>query len=437
MFKMKNKKAFTIIELIVVMAVIGILVLLAMPKFMGYKEKARVTEIMANSKQLENASERYYIDKQDWPRLNDNAYTAVQVDAFAQQIKDKTGKVVTLDPDGSYYDIDYSKLSQYVEKPKDGIAYILQNPVGEVYYLEGVTIVGGKRLDPNNKPTAVITMTPGTALTTVTNITWGSSTSTDPDGDAIIDTEWQGKQDSYPTAGTYTIQLRVKDEHDIWSDWVSKDITISVNLVQVYTVNTLGAKVLENRQVNIFVSGYYDNQGYGYRFNTYSYTQPEGLFIESISVSDMPNTASLWLNGNSFGNGLKTLQSPSKTISISSGGGMYPSNPYCSIPSMQVIVGDGWKLVNSVYEVKTKAINFGIIPKFIKLTVLENLKTNGKVDYYYSTDGINGPWIAITPNNSTAVTTSNKTIYIRAVGTPNSSNVLPDINTLTVFADNV
>jgi len=147
MFKMKNKRAFTIIELIVVMTIIGILVLLAMPKFMGYTEKAMTTEILSNTKQLENASERYYMDKQDWPRLSDDSYTSIQVEEFAQQIKDKTGKVVTLDPDGEYYDIDYSKLSQYIQKPKDGIDYILQNPVGEIYYLEGITETAKTRLD--------------------------------------------------------------------------------------------------------------------------------------------------------------------------------------------------------------------------------------------------------------------------------------------------
>jgi len=105
-----NKKGFTIIELIVVMAIIGVLVLLAMPKFMGYTEKARLTAIKSNIKQVENASERYYIYKQDWPRLSDVPYTSAQITSFAQEITDKTGQIVTLDATGSYYDVDYSKL---------------------------------------------------------------------------------------------------------------------------------------------------------------------------------------------------------------------------------------------------------------------------------------------------------------------------------------
>ena len=61
MFKIKNK-GFTLIELIVIMAVIGILVLLAMPKFMGHTKKAQYTKLIANAKNLETASERYYMD---------------------------------------------------------------------------------------------------------------------------------------------------------------------------------------------------------------------------------------------------------------------------------------------------------------------------------------------------------------------------------------
>jgi len=236
MFKIKNKEAFTIIELIVVMAVIGILVLLAMPKFMNYTQKAKITQINSDTKQLENASERYYMDKNDWPKLTDVPYTSAQITTFAQEVTDKTGQVVTLDTSGSYYDIDYSKLQTYIKKPNANTHYVLQNPVGEIYYLKNLTTIGENRLTIpeviNNKPVAVITMTPGTALTTDNNITWGYSGSTDIDGDAITNVEWQGKQDTY-TAGTYIVKLRVQDEHGLWSDWTSKSFTVSQYLSKV------------------------------------------------------------------------------------------------------------------------------------------------------------------------------------------------------------
>jgi len=63
----KNKKGFTLIELIVVMAVIGILVLLAAPKFLGYTKDANVTAMQADAKILSNASLMYNIDNEKFP----------------------------------------------------------------------------------------------------------------------------------------------------------------------------------------------------------------------------------------------------------------------------------------------------------------------------------------------------------------------------------
>jgi len=139
MFKFKQKKGFTLIELIVVMAVIGILVLLAMPKFMGHTKDAKFTKLISNTKQLENASERYYMDKNNWPKLTDVPYTLSEITAFAEKIYDTTGKEVNLDMDGKYYDIDYSKISQYIQIPDNKMDYIIQNPVGNVYALKNLT----------------------------------------------------------------------------------------------------------------------------------------------------------------------------------------------------------------------------------------------------------------------------------------------------------
>lgn len=51
---MKNKKGFTLIELIVVIAILGILVLLATPKFIGYVEDAKLAQIKNDVKAYES-----------------------------------------------------------------------------------------------------------------------------------------------------------------------------------------------------------------------------------------------------------------------------------------------------------------------------------------------------------------------------------------------
>jgi len=181
---MKIKKGFTIIELIVVMAIIGILVLLAMPKFMGHTKQAKFTKFISNAKQIENASERYYMDKNDWPRLTDVPYTSAQITAFSQKIYDATGKEATLDATGNYYDIDYSKLSQYVKVADDNMDYVIQNPVGNVYALQNLTQVAQVRTSninvtgiELNKNTATINV--GATLQLTTNISPINATNKD------------------------------------------------------------------------------------------------------------------------------------------------------------------------------------------------------------------------------------------------------------------
>lgn len=61
----KNKRGFTLIELIVVMAIIGILVMLAMPKFMGYTERAKLTKIQNDIKVAENKVEELLIKEDE------------------------------------------------------------------------------------------------------------------------------------------------------------------------------------------------------------------------------------------------------------------------------------------------------------------------------------------------------------------------------------
>lgn len=55
--KLKNNKAFTFIELTVVISILGIIVLLAVPECLDYVEQAKITQIQNDVRTLENIIE--------------------------------------------------------------------------------------------------------------------------------------------------------------------------------------------------------------------------------------------------------------------------------------------------------------------------------------------------------------------------------------------
>lgn len=66
---LKNKKkGFTLLELLVVLAILAILIAIAVPVYKGQKEKAALTAHNANVRVLETAVESYRQDKGEYPK---------------------------------------------------------------------------------------------------------------------------------------------------------------------------------------------------------------------------------------------------------------------------------------------------------------------------------------------------------------------------------
>jgi type IV pilus assembly protein PilA len=62
----KNEKGFTLIELMIVIAIIGILAAIAIPQFSAYRKRAFNATAESDVRNLATAQEAYYVDNQSY-----------------------------------------------------------------------------------------------------------------------------------------------------------------------------------------------------------------------------------------------------------------------------------------------------------------------------------------------------------------------------------
>jgi len=89
MQKFTNQKGFTLIELMIVVAIIGILAAIAIPNFMSYQCKARQSEAKSALGDIRTMEEAYYAEHNTYGTLDSIGWSINETNAeYSYQIDD-------------------------------------------------------------------------------------------------------------------------------------------------------------------------------------------------------------------------------------------------------------------------------------------------------------------------------------------------------------
>ncbi|RQK42532.1 pilin, partial [Neisseria meningitidis] len=90
------QKGFTLIELMIVIAIVGILAAVALPAYQDYTARAQVSEAILLAEGQKSAVTEYYLNHGIWPGNNSDAGVASSTDIkgkYVQSVEVKNGVV--------------------------------------------------------------------------------------------------------------------------------------------------------------------------------------------------------------------------------------------------------------------------------------------------------------------------------------------------------
>ncbi|MBG8630385.1 pilin, partial [Neisseria meningitidis] len=90
------QKGFTLIELMIVIAIVGILAAVALPAYQDYTARAQVSEAILLAEGQKSAVTEYYLNHGIWPANNSDAGVASSTDIkgkYVQSVEVKNGVV--------------------------------------------------------------------------------------------------------------------------------------------------------------------------------------------------------------------------------------------------------------------------------------------------------------------------------------------------------
>ncbi|ENS9205924.1 prepilin-type N-terminal cleavage/methylation domain-containing protein [Neisseria gonorrhoeae] len=127
------QKGFTLIELMIVIAIVGILAAVALPAYQDYTARAQVSEAILLAEGQKSAVTEYYLNNGKWPENNTSAGVASSSSIKGKYVKSVTvtNGVVTAEmlSSGVNKEIQGKKLSLWAKRQDGSVKWFCGQPV--------------------------------------------------------------------------------------------------------------------------------------------------------------------------------------------------------------------------------------------------------------------------------------------------------------------
>ncbi|EMT8973216.1 pilin [Neisseria gonorrhoeae] len=153
------QKGFTLIELMIVIAIVGILAAVALPAYQDYTARAQVSEAILLAEGQKSAVTEYYLNHGKWPEDNGAAGVASASEIkgkYVKEVKVENGVVTaTMKSDGVNKEIQDKRLSLWAKRQDGSVKWFCGQPVtrgaGNAGKADDVTKAGNDNEKINTK----------------------------------------------------------------------------------------------------------------------------------------------------------------------------------------------------------------------------------------------------------------------------------------------
>ncbi|HHY5334560.1 TPA: pilin [Neisseria meningitidis] len=151
------QKGFTLIELMIVIAIVGILAAVALPAYQDYTARAQVSEAILLAEGQKSAVTEYYLNHGEWPGDNSSAGVASSTDIkgkYVAGVKVEKGVITaTMASSNVNNEIKDKKLSLWAKRQDGSVKWFCGQPVARAKAdADAVTAAANKKIDTKHLP---------------------------------------------------------------------------------------------------------------------------------------------------------------------------------------------------------------------------------------------------------------------------------------------